>query len=161
MQKQIFPNSLEWQSAPSENLVLNFPEKSRQKNYRQSMKTKQFVTIEKIFREEISRHIYPDFRYSCPYCGTLDVLVKASKSRWALEINCLDCMKVSLDPVNGGNTSCLCWQAPSFLCYLQTWRTALRDFASIQGKADHTKWTWRPMEMISTSTMKRILRCLS
>ena len=108
MQKQIFPNSLEWQSAPSENLVCGIPEKSRQKNYRQNMKTKKFVTIEQIFREEISRHIYPDFRYSCPCCGALDVIVKASKSKWALEINCLDCKKVSLDPVNGENTSCLC-----------------------------------------------------
>ncbi len=104
MQKQIFPNHLEWESAPSENLVSSFPERSRQKNYRHSIKAKEYGSIEKIFREEISRRVYPDFRYSCPYCGTLDVIVKVSKSRWALEINCLECKKISLDHVNGGNT---------------------------------------------------------
>lgn len=108
MQKQITPKYLVWESAPSENLVSSLPERSRQKNYRQNRKAKEFVSIEKIFREEISRHIYPDCRYSCPYCGTLDVLIKVSKLRWALEINCLDCKKVSIDPVNRGNTSCLC-----------------------------------------------------
>lgn len=109
MQKQIFPNHLEWQSAPSENLVFNFPERSRQKHERQNIKANESVsTIEQIFREEISRHLYPDFRYSCPYCGTLDVSLKVSKSRWAIDVECLDCKKVSMDPVNGVNTSCLC-----------------------------------------------------
>ena len=109
MQKQITPNHLEWQSAPSENLVFSFPEKSRRKTNKQGrMGDASTLTIDQIFKEEISRHVYPDFRYSCPYCGTLDVLVKISTSRWAMEINCLDCKKVSIDPVNGGNVSCLC-----------------------------------------------------
>ena len=69
MQKQLTPNCLVWASAPSENLVFSLPEKSRQKNYRNSVKTKEFVSIEQIFQEEIFRNTYPDFRYSCPYCG--------------------------------------------------------------------------------------------
>ena len=109
MQKQIIPSNLEWQSAPLENLVSSFPERSRQKNWKYNTKPKELVsTIEQIFREEISRHVYPDFRYSCLYCGALDVLVKVSKSIWALEINCLDCKKVSTYTANGVNTSCLC-----------------------------------------------------
>jgi len=109
MQKQIISSYLEWQSVPSENLVSSFPERSRQKNWKHNIKPKESTsTIKQIFREEISRHIYPDFRYSCPYCGTLNVLVNVSKSIWALEINCLDCKKVSMYTTNGVNTSCLC-----------------------------------------------------
>ena len=109
MQKQITPNSLEWQSAPSDNLVNGFPERSRQKNEEQNIVVNDSVSIiEKIFQDRISRHIYPDFRYSCHYCGTLDVFIKVSKSRETIEIDCLDCKKVWLDNVNGVNMLCLC-----------------------------------------------------
>ena len=107
MQKQIIPSDLEWQSAPSKNLVSNFPDRSRQKN-KQNIKSNESVSIAQIFSEEISRYIYPDLRYSCSYCGTLDVLIKVSKSRWAVEIKCLDCKKVSMESVDGGDVSCLC-----------------------------------------------------
>jgi hypothetical protein len=109
MQKQIIPSHLEWQSAPSENLVSSFPEKSRQKiNKHSKIVNESILTIDQIFKEEISRYVYPDIRYSCPYCGTMDVLIKVSTSRWAIEIDCLDCKKISLAPVNGGDMSCLC-----------------------------------------------------
>jgi hypothetical protein len=109
MQKQTTPNHLEWQSAPSENLVSNFPERSRQEISQHSIQANEFVSIvEKIFRERISRHIYPDFRYSCHYCGTLDVFIKVSKSTGTIEIDCLECKKIWIDNVNGVNTSCLC-----------------------------------------------------
>ena len=108
MQKQIAPNHLEWQSTPSENLVSSFPERSRQETNQQSIQTKESVSIvEKIFREKISRSIYPDFRYSCHFCGILDVFIKVTKSKGTIEIDCLDCKKVWIDNVNGVNTSCL------------------------------------------------------
>lgn len=109
MQKQIIPNHLEWQSAPSKNLVFDFPETSRQENNKHNTKTNDSVSIiERIFRDEISRHIYPDFRYSCHYCGTLDIFIKVSKSIGIIEINCLDCKRVEIFNVNGVNASSLC-----------------------------------------------------
>ena len=64
--------------------------------------------VEKIFREKVSKTIYPDFRYSCHYCGTLDVFIKLSKSKGIIQIDCLDCKKVWIDNVNGVKTACLC-----------------------------------------------------
>ena len=75
----------------------------------QSIDANESVSIvEKIFREKVSKMIYPDFRYSCHYCGTLDVFIKLSKSQGIIEIDCLDCKKVWLDNVNGVKTTCLC-----------------------------------------------------
>ncbi len=109
MQKQIAPNCLEWQSAPSKNLVSSFPETSRQETNLQNNQTNGSISIvEKIFRERITKHIYPDFRYSCHYCGTLDVIIKKFESTKTIEIKCLDCKKVWVDNVNGVATSCLC-----------------------------------------------------
>lgn len=109
MQKQIEPNHLEWQSAPSKNLVSSFPERSRQETSQQSIKANDSVTlVERIFREKISKLTYPDFRYFCHYCGTLDVFIKVSKSAGTIEIDCLDCKKVWIENVNGVNMPCLC-----------------------------------------------------
>lgn len=65
-------------------------------------------TVEKIFREKVSKTLYPDFRYSCHYCGTLDVFIKLSKSKGIIEIDCLDCKKVWTDNVNEVKTTRLC-----------------------------------------------------
>ena len=108
MQKQTFPNHLGWQSAPSENLVLTFPERSRQKNHEQNKTDSSASIVEKIFREKISRHVYPDFRYACHYCGTLDVFIRVSKSRETVEVDCLDCKQVWAENVNGVIASCIC-----------------------------------------------------
>ena len=107
MQKQIIPNNLEWQSAPSENLVFSSPERSRQETSPQNINDSVSL-VELIFREKISRRIYPDFRYSCHCCGTLDVFIKVSKLKRIIEIDCLDCKKVWIDNVNGVKTTCLC-----------------------------------------------------
>jgi transcription elongation factor Elf1 len=36
---------------------------------------------------------YPDFRFNCPHCGSLDVLVSLSSSIVPLNGKCLDCKK--------------------------------------------------------------------
>jgi hypothetical protein len=38
----------------------------------------------------LSRHKYPDLRFSCPNCGTLDVLIQ-QKHFDSLKGSCLDC----------------------------------------------------------------------
>jgi len=109
MQKQIIPNDLEWQSAPSDNLVFSSPEQSRQETSQQNMQTPRYISpVEQIFQKEISKYVYPDFRYSCPNCGTLDVFIRISKSNQSIEIDCLECKTISIDNENGVKHTCLC-----------------------------------------------------
>ena len=106
MQIKPSPTNLEWQSAPSKNLVFNFPDKSRQENGLQNIKTKSVSVIEQIFQDEIYRCAHTDLRYSCPACGTLDVMIRVSSSGKNLEIDCLDCKKVSICNVDGVKAKC-------------------------------------------------------
>ena len=109
MQKQIIPNNLEWQSAPSDNLVFSSPEQSRQETIQHNVQANRYVSpVEQVFQKEISKYAYPDFRYSCPACGTLDVFIRISKSGQSIEIDCLECKTVSIDNKNGVNGTCLC-----------------------------------------------------
>ena len=40
-----------------------------------------------------SRLTYPDFRFHCPFCGSLDVLVSFKSTNTPLKGRCLDCKR--------------------------------------------------------------------
>ncbi len=40
-----------------------------------------------------SRIRYPDFRFHCPHCGSLEVLVSFQSTNTPLKGRCLDCKK--------------------------------------------------------------------
>ena len=99
-------NNLEWQSAPSKNLVFDLPDKSRQENSLQNTKVTSVSVIEQIFRDKMHKCTSVDLTYSCPDCGTLDVMIKISPSGKNLEIDCLDCKKISTCNIHGVMTKC-------------------------------------------------------
>ena len=100
MQTKLIPKELRRQSMPKENLVMSEPVQSRQKLVNQYNKTMWDSSSPRknILRQIISKAPYPDFRYFCTFCGSLDVFIKVDKVLETIQINCLDCNDMS-DPV--------------------------------------------------------------
>lgn len=40
---------------------------------------------------------YPNFRFFCPYCASLDVFITIDKNTSDLSVDCLDCKKIWVD----------------------------------------------------------------
>ena len=55
--------------------------------------TNQVVLQENTVNPFSSRPKYPDFRFQCPSCGSLEVFVTWENENTSLKGNCLDCKK--------------------------------------------------------------------
>jgi len=58
-----------------------------------SVNAEQVVLQENIINTFISRPKYPDFRFQCPSCGSLEVFVARDNENTSLKGRCLDCTK--------------------------------------------------------------------
>jgi len=58
-----------------------------------SVNPEQVVLQENIINPFISRPKYPDFRFQCPGCGSLEVFVARENENTSLKGKCLDCTK--------------------------------------------------------------------
>ncbi len=59
----------------------------------ESVNAEQVVLQENTINLFISRPKYPDFRFQCPCCGSLEVLVAWENENTSLKGKCLDCTK--------------------------------------------------------------------
>jgi len=58
-----------------------------------SINVEQVVLQENTINPFSSRPKYPDFRFQCPSCGSLEVLVALENENTSLKCKCLDCTK--------------------------------------------------------------------
>jgi len=58
-----------------------------------SVNAEQVVLQENTNNPFISRPKYPDFRFQCPGCGSLEVFVARENENTSLKGKCLDCTK--------------------------------------------------------------------
>ena len=102
MQTTIHPK-VDWQTEPTKNMVTNFPSGIGSKF---ESRKKLLEAFEKI----VKNPPYPDYRFSCPQCGSLDVFITINEKVSALVIDCMDCEKIWFEEkfVNLEVTNCLC-----------------------------------------------------
>ncbi len=100
-------HKMNWQTEPTKNMVTNSPSKVGSK-FERSEKTRQDLleTLQNI----IKNPPYPDYRFSCPLCGSLDVFITINDKVGALAIDCLDCEKMWFEEkvANLEVTNCHC-----------------------------------------------------
>ena len=53
--------------------------------------------FEKVLHNFINRTPYPNFRFFCPYCASLDVFITIKKASHDFTVDCLDCKQRWLD----------------------------------------------------------------
>ncbi len=58
-----------------------------------SVNAEQVVLQENTVNTFSSRPKYPDFRFQCPSCGSLEVLIAWENENTSLKGKCLDCTK--------------------------------------------------------------------
>ncbi len=58
-----------------------------------SVNAEQVVLQENTINPFSSRPMYPDFRFQCPSCGSLEVIVAMENETTSLKGKCLDCTK--------------------------------------------------------------------
>jgi len=58
-----------------------------------SVNAEQVVLQENTINAFIPRPKYPDFRFQCPGCGSLEVFVARENENTSLKAKCLDCTK--------------------------------------------------------------------
>jgi len=81
------PPKRDWQTEPTKKVVVNFPPRIGSK----------FESRQKLldaFEKIVKNPPYPDYRFSCPQCGSLDVFITINEKTYALVIDCLDCEKI-------------------------------------------------------------------
>ncbi len=59
-----------------------------------SVNAEQVVLQEKTINPFSSRPKYPDFRFQCPRCGSLEVFIAWENENTPLKAKCLDCTKI-------------------------------------------------------------------
>lgn len=73
-------NTESWQHSPAKNLI----ESNSVKEWTKLLENTTCVSISSSFR-------YPDFRYACTNCGSLEVLLNPLNYQTTKKIKCLDC----------------------------------------------------------------------
>jgi hypothetical protein len=83
---------MDWQTEPTKKLVTNDPARigSKFELKKDATRIQLLETLQKI----IQNPPYPDYRYSCVYCGSLDVFITVNGDTKTIHISCLDCNKV-------------------------------------------------------------------
>jgi len=81
------------------NSILNRSDKTVKKNSSKipKIKGKQLFYFEKVLTKLITRTPYPNFRFFCPYCASLDIFITMDKTCKHLTVECLDCKKSWID----------------------------------------------------------------
>ena len=110
---QQISNNKNWQSDPKEKLASNFPEKEKLKLEKANSSEEILMTPswEQTILEKLFQNIpYPDFRYFCPSCGSLDVYISSHRQTHQMIVKCLDCKKGGIQEYlhEGRTTTCLC-----------------------------------------------------
>lgn len=102
-----------WQSEPKKNLVSSYPVKERSKL--ENKKTKDEILPshslgETVLKQFLENTPYPDFRYFCPSCGSLDVCITINRESRQIIVDCLDCKKewIRGNLLKGDEMSCRC-----------------------------------------------------
>jgi hypothetical protein len=86
MQTTVYPK-MDWQTVPKKNMVANSPLEI-------GSKFESRKALLEAFEKIIKNPPYPDYRFSCPLCGSLDVVITINEKIGALALDCLDCEKI-------------------------------------------------------------------
>ena len=102
-----------WQSEPKENLVSSVPVKEGSKLENKTPKEEILISSswgETTLKQFLENTPYPDFRYFCPSCGSLDVCITINRQSQKMIVDCLDCKKEWIQGYfhKGKASSCLC-----------------------------------------------------
>ena len=57
----------------------------------------QITNFEEVLIKLTKRTPYPNFRFFCPYCASLDVFITIDKISNELSVDCLDCKKIWIE----------------------------------------------------------------
>lgn len=99
---QISLKKMIWQLKSKENMVTKFPVKKGLKLEDKKSKDptlKYSPMLKVILKQLLENAPYPDFRYFCPLCGSLDVCITSHKKSEKITVDCLDCKKVWIEGV--------------------------------------------------------------
>jgi len=108
--QQIINQKRNWQSKPEEKMVPSIP-KIKLESTIPKEKIPKPLSLEQTLLERFLKNIpYPDFRYFCPTCGSLDVCITIHKQTQKMIVDCLDCKKewVSKYLHEERTATCLC-----------------------------------------------------
>ena len=84
---------MDWQIEPTKKLVTNDPAKIGSK-FGLGKKDATRIQLWKLLQKIIQNPPYPDYRYSCTFCGSLDVFITVNRDAESINISCLDCNKI-------------------------------------------------------------------
>jgi len=99
---QISLKKMIWQSELKENPITGITVKEGLKPEDKKSKEpslKYPPMLEVILKQLLENAPYPDFRYFCPLCGSLDVCITSHKKSEKITVDCLDCKKVWIEGV--------------------------------------------------------------
>lgn len=78
--------------------ISNLSVKTINKISRKILKSKNHsFNFEEVLHNFINRIPYPNFRFFCPYCASLDVFITVKKTSHDFTVDCLDCKQRWLD----------------------------------------------------------------
>lgn len=102
-----------WQSKPKKNLVSSITVKEGLKLETKTPKEEPLTSSswgETTLKQFLENAPYPDFRYFCPSCGSLDVCITINRQSQKIIVDCFDCKKEWFQGFlhKGRTTSCLC-----------------------------------------------------
>jgi hypothetical protein len=84
---------MDWQIEPAKKLVTNDPVRIDSK-FELEKKDTTRIPLWKLLQKIIQNPPYQDYRYSCVYCGSLDVFITVNEDTGTIHISCLDCNKI-------------------------------------------------------------------
>jgi len=85
---------MDWQTEPTKKMVVNFPLRIGSKFERSEKKQIARLDLLKTLENIVKNTPYPDYRFSCPQCSSLDVFITINEKVEALVVGCLDCDKI-------------------------------------------------------------------
>jgi len=83
---------IDWQTEPTKTLVSKDPVRIGSKFEQGKNETTRIPLLESL-QKIIQNPPYPDYRFSCVYCGSLDVFITVNGETQAIDIDCLECNK--------------------------------------------------------------------
>lgn len=84
-------SKMNWQTEPTKTLVSKDPVRIGSK-FELEIETTRIPLLETL-QKIIENPPYPDYRFSCVYCGSLDVFITLNSGTQTIDIDCLDCNK--------------------------------------------------------------------
>jgi len=82
---------MDWQTEPTKTLVSKDPVRIGSKFELEKETTR--VPLLEMLQKIMENPPYPDYRFSCVYCGSIDVFITLNGGTQIIDIDCLDCNK--------------------------------------------------------------------